>query len=676
MGKLSNTITLTKKEEIQQGGGNTATPYNWFSLVDSNVELYPALENAATKQIDRANRSITWTFNKEVDVNIPYDYIIRLSRIEAPLGKTYTFSCRLESQLDIWTTSSKIFIQAIDRNWKNTEWDLNYSGETNVNLKDSGQYLLHPSEPNDEHHYRFIDINVNQNVRVKGHVGKKVVLKDIMFYEGTGDLGYIPNPKDVIQNNLDQNPAATIKPTLTRRRVAVNGMECYDGKSGPEGWRENVLDVVVPSNYTNFTLQNLPIFKCIKPYTFKNSNETTQRYLETNLIEYFTSINIKDFDYIDTVVANYISAKSIDTNQIIFKKGQDKWGQIVADPSDNYYMWMGGNSASTAPFSVSKDGSLKCKKVLFTTPTSMTDINQGNFFLLSDNFTYDLESATDTDIKIFMFLKNATLSLSNYEIVNNLNLSNIEFKGYPGKQVVLNKKSSSEITLHNYQDWYLQNTLYLPISTLYSGPIFSMYLDFGNLEYENPSDISIRDSVFQNYYYMNPYKNDIYNWFSNNRTNQTNLFIKGITINNDNTNSPLRIYGNNGERLNITDAYIMSSGLNQSNKTIFVIELSAINFQNISTSIINQVQKYITVDVSIERRNEHDEIEGFPANSKLTNSTIIRDSQGLTYLVILLPFYFNTENKYRKIQYNSPTKSLAPRFNIRFETNYVKLLRE
>ena len=676
MGKLSNTITLTKKEEIQQGGGNTATPYNWFSLVDSNLELYPTLDGAATKEIDRVNRTVTWTFNREVEATINEDYIIRISRIEAPMGKTYTFSCRLESQLDLYTQDTKLFIQANDRNWRNTEWDLSYYGDTKVDLKDHGQYLAHPSDEDNSKHYRFLDININKNARIKGHVGKKIVLKDIMFYEGTGDLGYIPNPKDVIQNNLDQNPAATIKPTLTRRRVAVNGMECYDGKSGPSEWRENVLDLVVPSNYTSFTLQNLPIFKCIKPYTFKNSGETTQWYLEQNLREYFTSINIKDFDYIDTVVANYVSAKSIDTNQIIFKKGQDKWGQIVANPSDNYYMWMGGNSASTAPFSVSKDGSLKCKKVLFTTPTSMTDINQGNFFLISDDFTYDLKSATDSDIKIFMFLKNATLSLANYETINHLNLSNIEFKGYPGKQIVLNKKSSSEIILHNYQDWYLQNTQYLPISTLYSGPIFSMYLDFGDLEYETPSDISVRDSVFEGYHYMSPYKNDIYDWFNNNRTNQTNLFIKGITINNNNTNSPLRVYGNNGEHLNITDAYIMSSGLNQSNKTIFVIELSAINFQNISTSIINQVQKYITVDVSIERRNEGEGIEGFPANSKLTNSTIIRDSQGLTYLVILLPFYFNIENKYRKIYYNSPTKSLAPRFNIRFETNYVKVLRD
>lgn len=457
MGKLSNTITLTKKEETQQGSGNTATPYNWFSLVDSNAELYPTLEDAATKQIDRANRSITWTFNKEVEVTIPYDYVIRLSRIEAPLGKTYTFSCRLESQLDIWTTSSKIFIQAIDRNWKNTEWDLNYSGETNVNLKDSGQYLLHPSEPNDEHHYRIIDINVNQNVRVKGHVGKKVVLKDIMFYEGTGDLGYIPNPKDVIQNNLDQNPAATIKPTLTRRRVAVNGMECYDGKSGPEGWRENVLDVVVPSNYTNYTLQNLPIFKCIKPYTFKNSNETTQWYLETNLREYFTSINIKDFDYIDTVVANYVSAKSIDTNQIIFKKGQDKWGQIVADPNDNYYMWVGGTNAETARFKIDKQGNIYCKKIIYimekepknniTIDSDKVVITSKRVISIDDEvpnaITFNMPHSLETSYDVEILFDNANSGITftnlhdNQLTINNEPYNNIIVEGDNNKSIII-----------------------------------------------------------------------------------------------------------------------------------------------------------------------------------------------------------------------------------------------
>lgn len=445
MGKLSNTITLTKKEEIQQGGGNTATPYNWLSLVDSNLELYPTLEEAATKEIDRVNRTVTWTFNREVEATINENYIIRISRIEAPMGKTYTFSCRLESQLDLYTQDTKIFIQANDRNWRNTEWDLSYYGDTKVDLKDHGQYLVYPNDEDNSKHYRFLDININKNARIKGHVGKKVVLKDIMFYEGTGDLGYIPNPKDVIQNNLDQNPSATIKPTLTRRRVAVQYLECYDGKSGPEGWRENVLDLVVPSDYTNFTLQNLPIFKCIKPYTFKNSDETTQRNLEQNLREHFTSINIKDFDYIDTVVANYISAKSVDTNQIIFKKGQDKWGQIVANPSDNYYMWIGGNNAENAAFKIDKQGNVYCKKIIYimekepknngTVSTDKIVISSKRVVSLDSevpnafnfNMPYSLETSYDVEVLFensnsgitFINLGDNELSVNN-EIYNNL----------------------------------------------------------------------------------------------------------------------------------------------------------------------------------------------------------------------------------------------------------------
>lgn len=676
MGKLSNTITLTKKEEIQQGGGNTATPYNWFSLVDSNLELYSTLEEATTKEIDRVNRTVTWTFNREVEATINEDYIIRISRIEAPMGKTYTFSCRLESQLDLYTQDTKIFIQANDRNWKNTEWDLSYYGDTKVDLKDHGQYLVYPSDEDNSKHYRFLDININKNARIKGHVGKKVVLKDIMFYEGTGDLGYIPNPKDVIQNNLDQNPAATIKPTLTRRRVAVQDLECYDGKSGPERWRENVLDLVVPSDYTDFTLQNLPIFKCIKPYTFKNSNETTQWYLETNLREYFTSINIKDFDYIDTVVSNYVSAKSIDTNQIIFKKGQDKWGQIVADPSDNYYMWIGSNSANTAPFSVSKDGSLKCKKVLFTTPTSMTDVNQGNFFLISDNFTYDLQQVESSDVKIFMFIKEATLDFKNVEQINNINNSDITIKGYPGKQVILSSLGSSNtLILHNYQDWWYYTNELLPVSSWFSGPIFSAYLDFAELKYKEPSDRSIRDILFN--YRMNQdfYNEDIYNWFDSNLSNQTSLEFKEIELNNTEY-SPLRVYGNNGELVNLLDAFILSSHTNNPNSTIFVIELSAISFKNSYASILNPEQKYKDINVSITRLNPERGIENFEENKKLTNKTIITNNEGRKYLVLLLPFNFNFENKYRKIYYDTPTTSLAPRFQIRFETNYLNLLRE
>lgn len=457
MGKLSNTITLTKKEEIQQGGGNTATPYNWFSLVDSNLKLYPTLEEAATKEIDRVNRTVTWTFNREVEATINEDYIIRISRIEAPMGKTYTFSCRLESQLDLYTQDTKIFIQANDRNWRNTEWDLSYYGDTKVDLKDHGQYLVYPSDEDNSKHYRFLDININKNARIKGHVGKKVVLKDIMFYEGTGDLGYIPNPKDVIQNNLDQNPAATIKPTLTRRRVAVNGMECYDGKSGPSGWRENVLDLVVPSNYTNFTLQNLPIFKCIKPYTFRSSGETTQDYLETNLRDYFTSINIKDFDYIDTVVANYVSAKSIDTNQIIFKKGQDKWGQIVANPSDNYYMWIGGDNVENAAFKIDKQGNVYCKKIIYimekepennsTVSTDKIVISSKRLISLDSevpnafnfNMPYSLE--TSYDVEVLFENSNSGITFINLGdnelLVNNKTYSNLIIEGSANKSIIM-----------------------------------------------------------------------------------------------------------------------------------------------------------------------------------------------------------------------------------------------
>lgn len=457
MGKLSNTITLTKKEEIQQGGGNTATPYNWFYLVDSNLELYPTLEEAATKEIDRINRTVTWTFNREVEATINEDYLIRIIRIEAPMGKTYTFSCRLESQLDLYTQDTKIFIQANDHNWRNTEWDLSYYGDTKVDLKDHGQYLVHPSDEDNSKHYRFLDININKNARIKGHVGKKVVLKDIMFYEGTGDLGYIPNPKDVIQNNLDQNPAATIKPTLTRRRVAVNGMECYDGKSGPSGWRENVLDLVVPSDYTNFTLQNLPIFKCIKPYAFKNSDETAQRYLEQNLREYFTSINIKDFDYIDTVVANYVSAKSIDTNQIIFKKGQDKWGQIVADPNDNYYMWVGGTNAETARFKIDKQGNIYCKKIIYIMekePKNNTTIDSDKVVITSKRvisiddevpnaITFNMPHSLETSYDVEILFDNANSGITftnlhdNQLTINNEPYNNIIVEGDNNKSIII-----------------------------------------------------------------------------------------------------------------------------------------------------------------------------------------------------------------------------------------------
>ena len=526
MGKLSNTITLTKKEEIQQGGGNTATPYNWFSLVDSNLELYPTLEEAATKEIDRVNRTVTWTFNREVEATINEDYIIRISRIEVPMGKTYTFSCRLESQLDLYTQDTKIFIQVNDRNWRNTEWDLSYYGDTKVDLKDHGQYLVYPNDEDNSKHYRFLDININKNARIKGHVGKKVVLKDIMFYEGTGDLGYIPNPKDVIQNNLDQNPAATIKPTLTRRRVAVNGMECYDGKSGPEGWRENVLDLVVPSDYTNFTLQNLPIFKCIKPYTFNGSFETTQNYLETYLREYFTSINIKDFDYIDTVVSNYVSAKSIDTNQIIFKKGQDKWGQIVANPSDNYYMWIGGNNVENAAFKIDKNGSVWSKGFnLQYEDVENFSVNDGtlnkNVNIIS---TSNPESNTFLKINLkesyvgkFLNIKTSLNKLIiGQSTVNNLDFGQIIINNNKVYSIIINSaaelygnfKSDGSTVTYNC---YTNNEVLVHSGVAYILPTIKHNIQFQYNILITPNDSSIINTFNKNLDSLNLQLNDIFN---------------------------------------------------------------------------------------------------------------------------------------------------------------------
>ena len=204
----------------------------------------------------------------------------------------------------------------------------------------------------------FIDFNI---IRGNLNEGTVIHIENIMIGAGDKEAPFSRPIEDVVSNYLNGIDRPTVVP---RRFLATKNFDYKNGKEIDANDGVAYLDFIVPRKARSYTDANM--YMCLEPMRF-NEDPDEDDIKRTGK---WKLVNRKAIEQIDTLISHTIDTSNLSAQRVIFKSGNTVKGVITGVPGSSvtsdgsvdgngYYMWLGSDNPTLAPFSIDVDGNVK-----------------------------------------------------------------------------------------------------------------------------------------------------------------------------------------------------------------------------------------------------------------------------------------------------------------------------